>query len=34
MKERYPPIDDVAEATSWWARFGRVAYVNRLRHVV
>jgi hypothetical protein len=25
MKDRYPPIDDVAKATSWWARFGRLA---------
>jgi hypothetical protein len=24
MKDRYPPIDDVARATSWWARFGRL----------
>jgi hypothetical protein len=23
MKDRFPPIDDVAAATSWWARFGR-----------
>jgi hypothetical protein len=23
MKNRYPPIDDVARATSWWARFGQ-----------
>jgi uncharacterized protein YecA (UPF0149 family) len=23
MKDRYPPIDDVAKATSWWARFQR-----------
>jgi hypothetical protein len=23
MKDRFPPIDDVAVATSWWARFGR-----------
>jgi hypothetical protein len=22
-RERYPPIDDVASATSWWGRFGR-----------
>jgi hypothetical protein len=22
MKERHPPIDDVATATAWWARFG------------
>jgi hypothetical protein len=29
MKERYPPIDDVAEATSWWARFGRLASNRR-----
>jgi hypothetical protein len=25
MKDRYPPIDDVAKATSWWARLGRLA---------
>jgi hypothetical protein len=25
MKDRYPPIDDVAAATSWWARFGKPA---------
>ena len=24
MKHRHPPIDDVAKATSWWARFGRL----------
>jgi hypothetical protein len=29
MKERYPPIDDVAEATSWWTRFGRFASHRR-----
>ena len=29
MKERHPPIDDVAQATSWWARFGRVASSRR-----
>jgi hypothetical protein len=23
-RERYPPIDDVVEATAWWGRFGRV----------
>ena len=23
MKDRHPPIDDVARATSWWARFGK-----------
>ena len=22
-RERYPPIDDVVEATAWWGRFGR-----------
>ena len=29
MKERQPPIDDVATATSWWARFGRLASNRR-----
>ena len=29
MKDRYLPIDDVAEATSWWARFGRLASNRR-----
>jgi hypothetical protein len=29
MKDRYPPIDDVAKATSWWARFGRLASSRR-----
>jgi hypothetical protein len=29
MKDRYPPIDDVARATSWWARFGRHASSRR-----
>jgi Protein of unknown function (DUF1186)/SEC-C motif len=29
MKDRYPPIDDVAKATSWWARFGRLASNRR-----
>jgi hypothetical protein len=29
MKDRYPPIDDVAEATSWWARFGEFASKRR-----
>jgi hypothetical protein len=29
MKERYPPIDDVAEATSWWADFDRVGSSRR-----
>jgi hypothetical protein len=29
MKDRYPPIDDVAGATSWWARFGRLASHRR-----
>jgi len=24
-RERYPPIDDVIEATSWWKRSGDVA---------
>jgi Protein of unknown function (DUF1186)/SEC-C motif len=25
MKDRHPPIDEVAKATSWWARFGMLA---------
>jgi Protein of unknown function (DUF1186) len=29
MKDRHPPIDDVAKATSWWARFGRLASNRR-----
>jgi hypothetical protein len=29
MKDRYLPIDDVATATSWWARFGRRASHRR-----
>jgi hypothetical protein len=29
MKDRHPPIDDVAKATSWWARFGRPASTRR-----
>lgn len=29
MKDRYPPIDDVAKATSWWARFGKLASPRR-----
>jgi hypothetical protein len=29
MKDRHPPIDDVARATSWWARFGRLASGRR-----
>jgi hypothetical protein len=29
MKERHAPINDVAEATSWWARFGRLASDRR-----
>lgn len=29
MKDRYPPIDDVATATSWWARSGRLASNRR-----
>jgi len=28
-KKRHPPIDDVAEATSWWARFGTLASHRR-----
>ena len=29
MKDRHPPIDDVAAATAWWARFGRIASSRR-----
>ena len=29
MKDRHPPIDDVAQATSWWARFAKVASSRR-----
>jgi hypothetical protein len=29
MKDRHPPIDDIAKATSWWARFGERASVRR-----
>ena len=29
MQERQPPIDDVAEATSWWAQFERRASSRR-----
>jgi len=29
IKDRNPPIDDVARATSWWARFGRRASSRR-----
>lgn len=29
MKDRYPPIDDVARATSWWARSGGLASGRR-----
>jgi Protein of unknown function (DUF1186)/SEC-C motif len=29
MKDRHPPIDDVARATSWWARFGKHASSRR-----
>ena len=29
MKDRYPPIHDVAEATSWWASFGRRPSTHR-----
>ena len=29
MKDRYPPIDNVAEATSWWARFEWLASNRR-----
>ena len=33
MRDRYPPIDDVAEATSWWARFGKVASSQRAKEL-
>jgi hypothetical protein len=29
LKERHPPIDDVAEATFWWAGFDRVGSSSR-----
>jgi uncharacterized protein YchJ len=29
MKDRYPPIDDIPGATSWWARFGKHASSRR-----
>jgi hypothetical protein len=29
VKDRHPPIDDVVEATSWWARFQRPASFRR-----
>ena len=29
MKDRYPPIDDIPGATSWWARFGKRASSRR-----
>ena len=29
MKDRYPPIDNVAKATSWWARFEGLASNRR-----
>jgi Protein of unknown function (DUF1186)/SEC-C motif len=29
MKDRHPPIDDVAESTSWWARFERFSSNRR-----
>jgi hypothetical protein len=29
LKDRHPPIDDVAKATSWWARFGKLASSRR-----
>ncbi len=33
MKDRYPPIDDVADATSWWARFGRRPSNRRVKEL-
>jgi hypothetical protein len=29
MKDRYPPIDDIARATSWWAQFAKPACNRR-----
>jgi len=29
MKDRHPPIDDVAKSTSWWARFEKRASNRR-----
>jgi uncharacterized protein YchJ len=29
MKDRSPPIDDIPRATSWWARFGKLASSRR-----
>ena len=29
MKDRQPPIDDVSQATSWWAHFGELASGRR-----
>ena len=34
MKDRHPPIDDVAKATSWWARFGKPASARRAEALV
>jgi hypothetical protein len=33
MKDRYPPIDDIATATSWWARFGEPVSNQRAREL-
>jgi preprotein translocase subunit SecA len=29
MKDRHPPIDDVAKSTSWWARFEKITSNRR-----
>ncbi len=34
MRDRHPPIDDVAQATSWWARFGKRASGQRAKELV
>jgi Protein of unknown function (DUF1186)/SEC-C motif len=33
MKDRHPPIDDVAKATFWWARFGKLASSPRVEQL-
>lgn len=34
MKDRHPPIHNVAEATSWWARFGKHVPSRRAEELV